>query len=288
MPASFVNRFLQTPTGETAYQLYKSASSFFFWLRFGIARRLPGSSSSPGLMFSPVKLLGRRIRLQHRRRSISDASAIQQCFTDAQYNMPLGAHGRAHQQLYDQIVASGKKPLIVDCGANIGASVAWFALRFPHAHIVAVEPAPDNCLLLRRNAAPFNVDVRQAGIAAEDGRAFLVNPTGEDMSYQVTFEPSDLEIPLLSIRTILAENSACVPFLLKVDIEGAEKFLFTGDLAPLAAFPVIILEPHDWMMPGRLISQEFFRFHVAYGRDFAMRHENVASIAIPSLNAEAP
>jgi hypothetical protein len=31
-------------------------------------------------------------------------------------------------------------------------------------------------------------------------------------------------------------------------------------------------------MPGQHTSQEFFRFHAAAGREFCMKHENVASV----------
>ena len=35
---------------------------------------------------------------------------------------------------------NGKRPLIVDAGANIGASAAFFAMTYPTAKIVAIEP----------------------------------------------------------------------------------------------------------------------------------------------------
>jgi hypothetical protein len=73
--------------------------------------------------------------------------------------------------------------------------------------------------------------------------------------------------------------STYTPFLLKVDIEGAEKSLFTGPAAVLDQFPIIIMEPHDWMLPGLQTSVEFFRFHAAAGREFSMKNENVVSIA---------
>jgi hypothetical protein len=96
---------------------------------------------------------GHRFVFEHRRWSQSDALAIQQCFTEAQYDLPSGTHGVLIDKTYDDIIASGRQPLILDCGANIGASVAWFSVRYPKAHIVAVEPAPENFALLSRNAA---------------------------------------------------------------------------------------------------------------------------------------
>lgn len=47
-------------------------------------------------------------------------------------------------RLYQEILDSGRQPLIIDCGANIGCSALWFSARYPKSHIFAIEPAPDN------------------------------------------------------------------------------------------------------------------------------------------------
>jgi len=85
---------------------------------------------------------------------------------------------------------------------------------------------------------------------------------------------------MLTVATLLASKpeSLYVPFLLKIDIEGGEKCLFEGDCSAISRFPLIILEPHDWLLPGEGSSLPFFRFHVAAGREFCMKHENIASI----------
>ena len=230
--------------------------------------------------FTKVSHRGRTFNLEHRRWSQDDALAIKQCFTQGQYDMPIGAHGVLVENLYREIVASGLQPLIIDCGANIGASVAWLSAHYPEAHIIAVEPAPENFALLRRNCAGLDVDFRLAGISSAEGRAYLDDRGGGHMSFRTTSERRGVEIDLVSVGSLLASkpNTAYAPFLLKVDIEGAEKDLFDGDTDPINRFPLIILEPHDWLMPGQHTSQEFFRFHAAAGREFCMKHENVASV----------
>jgi FkbM family methyltransferase len=227
-----------------------------------------------------VAYRGRTFNLELRRWSPSDELAVEQCFTQAQYDMPSGPHGVLIENLYREIVASGLQPLIIDCGANIGASVAWLSARYPEAHIIAVEPAEANFALLRRNCAGLDVDLRLAGISSTDGRAYLYNPSGTHMDFRTTSEHRGVEIELVSVGSLLASKPAAAyaPFLLKIDIEGAEKNLFDGDTDAINRFPLIILEPHDWLMPGQHTSQEFFRFHAAAGREFCMKHENVASI----------
>ncbi len=280
MASASLRHFLDTTLGENLYHLYKTLYSLGFWTRFHIARHLPDSSVPRGNMVTRVKFRGHTVAFEHRRANDSDAHAVLQCFAEAQYNMPGGEHGQWQDRLYEEILAAGRIPLIVDCGANIGASVAWFSLRYPRAHIVAIEPAPSNCELLRRNSAGFDVEVRQAGISGEDGEGFLVNDTGESMSFRVTSDRSGLGIDLITIKTLLEQEADYIPFLLKVDIEGSERELFRGCWKELDSFPLILMELHDWLQPGANISREFFRFHVEHGRDFKMKHENVASIAV--------
>lgn len=232
-----------------------------------------------------VEYGGKAVLLHVRRWSECDRLALQQCFEDRQYDMPDGKQGEAVERVYRSIVASGRKPLVVDCGANIGASARWFGMRYPESHIVAIEPAPDNVQLLRVNTAGLDIDVRQAGIASEDGTAYLVNRFGgAEMGWQVTSEASDLPVQLVSVQTLLDDKAGYTPFLLKLDIEGAEKTLFSGDNSAIDRFPMIIMEPHDWLHLGEQISREFFRFHVEAGREFAMKHENVASLRCTGSN----
>ena len=233
--------------------------------------------------FTDVTFGTRRFRLEHRRWD-TDQLAIRQCFAESQYDLPVGAHGVFVQKLYEKILASGRKPLVIDCGANIGASVAWFSARFPGAHIVAVEPAPDNFSLLERNTAGMDVDLRRGAIASADGTAYLHLNKASGMGHRADSSEGGEAVDAFSVGSLLASKSPeqYTPFLLKVDIEGAEKFLFDGDTSAFAQFPLIILEPHDWLYPGSLASQSFFRFHAGAGREFCMRHENVASIACDS------
>jgi FkbM family methyltransferase len=267
-----LERVTSTFVGRVAH---KAASPFVHLLR-----RIWNPDIPEDHTFTRVAYRGRTFNLEHRRWSQDDALAIKQCFTQGQYDMPIGAHGALVENLYREIVASGLQPLIIDCGANIGASVAWLSAHYPEAHIVAVEPAPENFALLRRNCAGLDVDFRLAGISSADGRAYLDNRGGGHMSFRTTSEHRGVEIDLISIGSLLTSkpSTAYVPFLLKIDIEGAEKNLFDGDTDPINRFPLIILEPHDWLMPGQHTSQEFFRFHAASGREFCMKHENVASI----------
>jgi len=264
---------MESPAGRIAYWPVQKLVHFF-------RRR-----ANPDLPLDQERLdvsyRERKFSIEVRRWSASDRQAVEQCFTDAQYDMPTGAHGAYLERVYREIVASGRKPLIVDCGANIGASVLWFSARYPEAQIVAVEPAPDNFALLSRNCRSLDIDLRQAGIGHADGTAWLTDSNGGGMAYRTNGYREGIEVRILSLATLMACRPASefTPFLLKVDIEGAENSLFSANADLLDRFPVIVMEPHDWMFPGQQTSVEFFRFHAQAGREFAMKHENVASIA---------
>ena len=224
---------------------------------------------------------GRTLNIESRRWSLSDALAIEQCFSERQYDFPVGAHGILVKRTYQKIVDSGKKPIIVDGGANIGASVLWFSARYPKAHIVAIEPSLGNFALLKRNCEHLDVTLIQAGLAAKDGRAYLTEDAGE-MGCRTVSTENDKPIDMVSLQTILGNDalSDYVPFLLKLDIEGGETDLFDGDCSSFNSFPLIIMEPHDWLFPGKHSSSGFFKFHGASGREFSMKSENIASIAM--------
>jgi FkbM family methyltransferase len=245
-----------------------------------LARRLTHPNIPTNLKLSRVTCLGKPLSIVHRR-TYADHQVIAQCFTESQYDMPNGAHGAYIDRIYHQIVATGRKPLIVDCGANIGTSVLWFLTRYPQAHVLAIEPAPDNFALLQRNCAHLNVDLRQAGVAPSDGIAHLTDPGEGTLAYRTHATQAGPEVTMLSMATLLSSKLPALytPFLLKIDIEGAEKDLFDTDPALINQFPLIIMEPHDWFLPGQQSSVSFFRFHAANGREFSMKHENVASIA---------
>ena len=70
----------------------------------------------------------------------SDASVLAQIFFEEEYK-PL---------LTENDVNS-----VVDCGANVGYSSAWFLTKFPNCRVIAIEPESENCNMLKRNLKAF-------------------------------------------------------------------------------------------------------------------------------------
>ena len=191
---------------------------------------------------------------------------------------------------YAEILGRKQRPLIIDCGANIGTSTLWFHARYPEARIVAIEPAPDNALIRRQNCANTDIDVIEGAVAAVDGVMSLVDPDESTNGYRTApvgdrEQAAGPEVTALSLATILVRDSAarCEPFILKADIEGSEKTFFAMDWPNFDRFPLIIVEQHDFMMPGQSTGDSFLRYHASRQRDFLYGVENIFSVDYKAL-----
>jgi FkbM family methyltransferase len=229
-------------------------------------------------------------RVFRHRGSLADRAVIQQCFVQPQYACP-GAHGRGIEAGYAAMLQLGQTPFILDLGANIGAAAVWFAVRYPAARIAAFEPHPGNFRLLETNCQDLAVETLRAavcGVAA--GARRLIDPGLGDWGYRL--EPGGaaedgLAVDCVVLRDWLADRltGGVAPFILKIDIEGGEADLFDHAAGLLHRFPVVILEPHDWLLPGDAVSRGFFRWHAATERDFVFHAENVFSVDSAWLRA---
>src|SRR4051812_8815023 len=78
------------------------------------------------------------------RRGQSDLEVVHEVFFARHYDIQQPAVRDRVRRRYAEIVGGGKLPIIIDAGANIGASTIWFARQYPQARIAAVEPDPGN------------------------------------------------------------------------------------------------------------------------------------------------
>ncbi len=92
------------------------------------------------------------------------------------------------------------------------------------------------------------------------------------------------DIPLVSVDALVAERAHqdLEPFLIKIDIEGGESELFSQHTNWIDHFPLLVIELHDWMLPGTANSSHFLKATATQERDFVHVGENIFSIANPS------
>jgi FkbM family methyltransferase len=138
--------------------------------------------------------------------------------------------------------------VILDLGANVGYTAVDFALRYPDARILAVEPEPSNLALRRTNVAAFPpVDVVEGAVWPHSGSLELDDPgTGH---WGIRVRPGSGSVRALTVPE-LVERAGAPADLVKVDIEGAELDLFSEKTEWLADTRAVVVEFHDATRPG--------------------------------------
>src|SRR5262249_29903549 len=102
----------------------------------------------------------------------SDVAGVRQIFGSREYDIgaPVQAAGLRINARHRAILDAGRKPVIVDAGANIGAAALWFRKKYPGAAVVAVEPDPGNVRALNCNlTGRHDMIVLAAAIGARSG-----------------------------------------------------------------------------------------------------------------------
>jgi FkbM family methyltransferase len=156
-------------------------------------------------------------------------------------------------RMYDISELPGNPSVIVDCGANVGFASVFFALRYPHARILAIEPEASNfeasCANLR--AFPQVIPIR-AAIWPQDEGLEIADSAADHWGFQV--RPSrdgDAGLRGVSLGSLLEEHGIGHVDILKIDIEGAEKELFSADdIEWINHVGTLTVELHEDTAPG--------------------------------------
>lgn len=158
--------------------------------------------------------------------------------------------------------------LCLDIGANIGNHALFFAPHF--AQVLAFEPNPRTCTLLRLNAALApNVRVFDIGLSDAAGTATLSVPA--DNIGMATLQPGAPGAAVactLQRLDDLPELAGQRVALVKIDVEGHEPAALRGALRTLRRDrPVVVFEqlPDDIDAQGSSPTMEVLR-QAGYGR----------------------
>lgn len=120
--------------------------------------------------------------------------------------------------------ADNDRPLILDCGSNIGMSVLFFKTIYPRARIIAFEPDPATFEKLATNVSQNDlkdVVAHQCALSDKDGSVEFYRKDNSLLMSTVK-QRSDGEEILVPARQLSSFISSPVD-LLKMDIEGAEE-----------------------------------------------------------------
>lgn len=244
----------------------------------------------------PITVMGIRMRLNrvildiggerrgaYVRHGASDMRVLQQMLVDRDYDLSrlrrfadlLAFIGRGRE--------TGRRPLIVDAGANIGMSSIYFSYQVSDALIVSIEPEPTNYQLLVKNTEGLPVLPLPCALGSRNDRVRVKDVGEGEWGFRTeTFSGSEDEPFVTSVtmpEIFAAMERDFFPFIVKIDVEGAEKDIFSGDNEWIERTPLIIIELHDWLLPGEGTSAPFLRAVSNLERDFVHIGENIFSIS---------
>jgi FkbM family methyltransferase len=251
--------------------------------RFGIWRGLRLCCAVEQIPRQPIRFydislpnMQAPIRLRSTR---SDRATFWQCMVDAQYDIDRFRQTHRLDDSYRAMVAGGGRPLIIDCGANIGLASLWLARRFPEAEIVAIEPDLENFELLRRNLNHLaqRVSFKLGGVWNASGHLTISNPSAGSAAFRVQASASDSPgaTRAYTIDEICSEYNVAAPFVIKIDIEGAQDKLFRGNTDWLKKTHLLMLELDDWQFPWKGTSRSFFSTISQIPYEYLIRGESI-------------
>lgn len=233
----------------------------------------------------------KQIQLTHQTRSIpffyreetSDETIVHRIFTVQEYALTRLALSPQIEAFLASNIAQGLRPLILDLGANIGASALYFLLNYANSRVIALEPDPGNFELMSLNTRGVDCIPVAGAVASEKGFVRICDPGlghwGLRTEFDATGRVEAFTIPELLHRYA---DSSFFPFIVKIDIEGAEAELFSKNTDWIDAFPVLIIELHDWLLPGTQNSRNFLSNIARRARDFVYIGDNIFSIRAES------
>jgi FkbM family methyltransferase len=208
-----------------------------------------------------------RVRLRDlmmRRLNFQAAFEIQLKLKNASYPLKMRAgKSSSDRAVLDQVfihpeyepIALENPTTIIDLGANVGYSSAYFLSRYPCAKVVAVEPDRENFLICRQNLALYGSRATVLHGAAWPERQVLavkkgVFRDGREWATQVCSptnpESGDPIVQGYDMVSLIALADSYEVDLLKIDIERSELELFSRNTAVwIPRIRNICIELHD-------------------------------------------
>lgn len=161
------------------------------------------------------------------------------------------------------------KPIILDCGANMGLSVLYYSKSFPNAEIIAFEPDQSVLPFLERNIVDqqlSNVTLHKKAVWSKE--EVLTFYTDKNMGGRIGVEYKN-QTPI-EIQAVRLKDFINRPIdMLKMDIEGAEYEVLKDCQDVLHFVKNVFLEYHSFYNEEQhlddiltIFKQQGFRYHL--------------------------
>ena len=226
-----------------------------------------------------IKLNDKETLFYYREDSVGDIGVMGQIFNHKDYDISMYKQGQKLMEYHNE-QSKNRPSLIIDAGANIGASAVYFANTYDNSTIFTIEPDSANYKILSINTDELKIFNFHGAISDVDGELAFLDPGCSDWGFRTgAIEENKLSIKVKSIspESILTHPATqnTTPLIFKIDIEGGEEILFKSDVSWLNKFPAVMIETHDWMLPFSGSSRNFIKAIAQFDFDFLHRGENI-------------
>lgn len=185
------------------------------------------------------------VTIKTRKRPSSDLDVFSQIYKYLEYQ-PL-------VEIFRKNFPNHPPLTIIDAGSNIGLTTVFLSKHFPDAHFIAVEPDSGNFEIMSANFELNQikaVEKIKGGIWSKNTFLKIINDFRDKNHWAIRVEETNdaNELQAFSLNHLMEIYHLEVIDILKIDIEGSEKEVFTGDAADvsfLAKTKCIAIEIHD-------------------------------------------
>lgn len=172
------------------------------------------------------------------RKHTSDGNVFMRVFVLKEFKLPIKINPR----------------LIIDAGAYTGLSAIYYTSKYPSAKIIAIEPENSNFRILEKNTKHIpNIRRINAGLWDKNAYLKIKNRNTEKWGFTVkeVSKSENFDIKAITINKILEDSEFDKIDILKLDIEGSEKQLFSKNYHSwLEKVNIIVIELHDRIIDG--------------------------------------
>jgi FkbM family methyltransferase len=204
------------------------------------------------------------VTLKTRKRPSSDLDVFSQIYKGLEYQ-PLVAIFKKH-------FSEAKSLNIIDAGSNIGLTTVFLSKHFPESRFIAVEPDSSNFQLMSDNFdlnQIKTVEKVRGGVWSQNAFLKIISDFRDKNHWSIRVEETNntAELQAFSLNYLIDYYQLAQIDILKIDIEGSEKEVFTGanaDVSYLTKTKCIAIEIHDEFKCREAIYAILDRYHFHY------------------------
>lgn len=204
--------------------------------------------------------------------------------------------GLLHTYVYKlhAIKLTNPKPLIIDCGSNIGVMVLYYKKQYPGSKIIAFEPDPFIFQLLKNNVRQndlIGVELVNAALSKRKGKQHYYHTKAGRSGWGGSLKLNDWYVEkdgsITSVNTVrLSSYVKREVDLLKMDIEGSETEVLEELSDKISLVKNLDIEFHGSVKNPKNKYQKIIAILKKYGFDYTIEQGLTGFLRIKQVSEE--